>query len=245
MVGFIGFLCIAGSAGLLIFGLRQFRKFRIVSGKNPMRIGSVRGGFFEFRGKVTPMTLTRSPFSGTECVYYRFHEEEWVEPDAFSTGRSRRSGGWRTSRDEEHAVEFLLEDGTGTARVLPDGADWHLKVDIDRARSTDPSAGGFKWAFGQRVASDKRRTTETYVVPGDTLHVIATARPSSTRDGASASRITLSGDGAPIFLITDKPKGELVGRLQLLAFASWAGSVLLLAIPIVGVLFTRAMRLPH
>lgn len=255
MVGLVGFLCVAGSAGLLIFGLRQFRKFRIVSGKNPMRIGSVRGGFFEFRGKVKPMLLTRSPHSGVECVYYQILEEEWAEPIGIEVGVRRKTGEWRTTREEAHGVEFLLEDASGVARILPDKAEWHLKIDVGTARSIlsppelqigivrtmgNVAVGGALQIGGERWADGQRRVTESYVVPGDSLHVIGQARPTVPHAGAPPSRITISGEGAPIFLITDKPMGDVVKHLQLQAFASWAGAIVLLLLPVLGYLAVHA-----
>ena len=227
---FFAVLSLLAGGGLLAFGLRKLRVSRIVEGKSPMRIGSVRGGFFAFRGKVAPVapgSLLRSPHSGKECVYFDVLEEEWVEGE-----RGKRQSEWRTARHEQQAVDFLLDDGSGIARVVPEGAQWHLRVDVERARSTVASPG-VQFSFGSRIASDHRRTTETYVATGDQLHVIGQARPAS----GGAARLMIA-SGAPVFLITDKPKAALLGSLRSVGLAACAGGAFFLAIAILGFALT-------
>jgi len=229
---FLALCSLVLAGGLFIYGFRQLAKARVVEGKNPMRIGSVRGGFFAFRGRVESLRLLRSPHSGKDCVYFNVLEEEYVPPD---DSLKKNPAEWRTVRRDEQAVEFLLDDGSGKAQVLPDRAEWHLNVDVNRARSMAPSQG-VQVSFGSRIASDHRRTTETYVLPGDMLYVIGNARPAT-----GAARMTISREGAPVFLITDKPKGDLMGGLRVAGYGACVGGAFFVLLPVLGLVFLSAM----
>ena len=80
------------------------------------------GGESHVRGRVSQVddkSLT-SPKTGTNCVYYRYLvEREEQDSDGDTV--------WRTIRDEESALDFRLEDDSGSALVRASSAGNHLR----------------------------------------------------------------------------------------------------------------------
>ncbi len=72
------------------------------------------------RGRVVPRDVITSPLTGTACVYYR-HMVEELRPSAVPLGEN--AGIWILVGRDEAIAEFYLDDGSGRALILPEGAE--------------------------------------------------------------------------------------------------------------------------
>ena len=91
-------------------------------------------GLVEIFGKVVPIenNLLNSPFSDTECVYYKYKIERWV--------KRNDKHYWQTVSSGKTSLPFKLEDNTGSVLIDPVGAN----IDINSTTYTsstgkDPS----------------------------------------------------------------------------------------------------------
>jgi len=164
---FHGGLLIAGGAALLVYGFVLLHKKRVLENVPRSRIRSVAMGFAEITGMTRVRTPVVAPLSGMGCVFYRFLVEEEQ-----SDGRGGSS--WRRVDGGQSAEWFVLDDGTGSVVVDPDGAEADLGRDylnIDRGPGV----------FGRR-----RRLSEWRLHAGERALVAGTVRP--LRDAAQERR---------------------------------------------------------
>ncbi|HET8946727.1 MAG TPA: hypothetical protein VFQ07_07070 [Candidatus Polarisedimenticolia bacterium] len=141
--------------GLLGYGFVLLHRKRAIDAVPRSRLRSVAMGFAEVSGVARMRTSVMAPYSGIPCVTCRFLAEE--EDDD-------RRGGWRTIESGQSPDWFILDDGTATIVVDPDGADLVLGRDY---RTIERAEG---W-FGRR-----RRYTEWRLHPGETACVVGTVR---------------------------------------------------------------------
>jgi hypothetical protein len=121
LIAFLAFFFIG--IGLLISAYKTQKKVQFVKTAGLQSIGSLNPGTVKIRGKVLSNNTLLSPFSKKPCVYYRYR----------TTSRKYRSatGGEIPSRaplqvvaSGENVLPFDLADGTGRAKVNPEGADF-------------------------------------------------------------------------------------------------------------------------
>jgi hypothetical protein len=141
--------------GLLGYGFLLLHRKRAIDDVPRSRLRSVAMGFAEVSGQARMRTPVMAPYSGIPCVTCRFLAEE---------EDSDRRGGWRTVESGQSPDWFVLDDGTGTIVVDPDGADLVLGRDYLTIERADG------W-FGRR-----RRYTEWRLHPGETACVVGTVR---------------------------------------------------------------------
>lgn len=144
-------------AGLFIFGFMGLRKKRLIEDTPTSKIRSVAMGLAEITGIARLKYSLKSPFSGADCVYYRF----LVEKEALGS-KGRR--GWKKVNEGMSAVYFYVEDETGKLLVDPLGAEGILARDY---YTTDSRDG----LFGLRM-----RYSEWYILPGDYVYVLGSVR---------------------------------------------------------------------
>jgi len=119
------------SAGLFALGLLvlygavwEFRKRRMMRDTPTSKVRSLAIGNVEVKGVAEKHEeVFESPFSGEDCVMYVY------SVDTYSEGGKNSSGGWSTVEAGVKAAPFLLEDGTGSVLVDPEGAEKELPVE--------------------------------------------------------------------------------------------------------------------
>lgn len=198
---------------------RCFGAHHALTRKKAGPVGEVRPGeVAHVYGNVAVLERTLvSPKLGRECVYFATVEQ------VRRSGRKQGGAHWRTVRAEEEFVDFLLEDGSGRVKVEPEGA--HFMLEKDFAQQEQGPSGSF---LGIETSGERRRVVEIFIEPGDLVRVVGFAHGSPQR-GDGTSDITLRRQGAPVFLVSDRPKGEVVLDFAWRAW-SFAGVAVLMAL---------------
>jgi len=118
--------------GIVFFlGFLKMRKFRIIKDTPRSKIRSLAIGIVEIHGTVLPDTLIKSPFSKSDCVYYKYVIKEYRRRHTVSRGKAHTTTRWETIASGDRSVPFFAKDETGQVWVDPDGADF--KVSLKRA----------------------------------------------------------------------------------------------------------------
>lgn len=113
-----GWGSVAALAVLLVTGffgwLRAIRHARLIDDTPTSRIASAAQGYVELRGRAQALdgTPLLSPVDGLPVLWYRVVTE-----------RKRSDGKWHRVSTDESDTSFLLEDGSGTCAVDPEGAE--------------------------------------------------------------------------------------------------------------------------
>jgi hypothetical protein len=148
-------------AGLSAMGVLLFRYgFHLLARKRAMdaiprsKVRSLAMGRTELHGAAHPKQDLRAPITFTPCVYYRFLIEE--ERDGSRGGKY-----WATVKEGESTHYFYLQDETG--RVLVDPLDAEVVTGVD-------------YRFVDTVGGHRRRYTEWYILPGESVYVLGNAR---------------------------------------------------------------------
>ena len=126
---------IAGiGAGLWLLwrGFGAYRTAGRIEGTSTSRIASIAAGEIRITGTVEPAEVALvSALQSRRCVYYRSRISE-----------TRGPGGGSEAFDEERAVGFVVNDGTGAIRVFPRGATFDVPERFDESETwtgTPPS----------------------------------------------------------------------------------------------------------
>lgn len=125
---FVGFQFQTRTAWLVCLGLMAFislfawysalKRLRLITGTPTSSVASAAQGYVELQGRgrtygAAPMV---SKLRGMPCLWYRYRVEEKSSDNK-----------WHTIDSGEASEPFLLDDGTGTCVVDPDGAEIYTK----------------------------------------------------------------------------------------------------------------------
>ncbi|HEY3447611.1 MAG TPA: GIDE domain-containing protein [Myxococcales bacterium] len=172
-------------------------------------LGTARpGGMVNVMGRVAPQDeVLTSPRAGKECVYYRTVVEVTTHGDEDHPSRTY------VQSAEEDRVDFVIEDATGRVKVLVDGAHFVLEKDLVvgekvGAAPRDHEVLGLQWK--DHDTRSIRTEKETFIEIGDLVRVMGRAHGSAPRTDTDNPTMYLSKAGSPVFVVTDKPKGEVM-----------------------------------
>ncbi len=105
---------VGGAAGL-VRGLQAWRAGERVADIATSTVGALAAGEVRLVGNLQPVALTLiSPLQSRPCLYYRARVRQ-------GSGRDET-----TIFEEQRAIGFVLDDGTGGVRVLPRDAHWDV-----------------------------------------------------------------------------------------------------------------------
>jgi hypothetical protein len=145
-----------------------------------------------------------APISGRACVFYRAVVQE-------------RQKGWETIVDESFGVPFVIEDGTGRALVVPDGAEKLVEHDAPTRSDVfaDPTEDQESFFARNEMSGEGQkakgplRCSEGALEIGDTVAVYGIAVREPDPDGAA--RAHGYRDALPTRLrLTNSPKLRLL-----------------------------------
>jgi hypothetical protein len=228
--------------GFVFFlGFFKWRKLRVIRDTPRSKIRSMAMGVVEIHGSVEADQLIRSPFSKTECVYYKWEIKEYRRSSSSSgKGSSQR---WEEVGSGERSVPFFAKDETGRALVKPDKAEFVVSyknayyqkgkglIDsfkaipkiIEVLKNFDPYNPTSLNVEGddlepmdsgnsiRAVSVGDRKYYEYFVKPGDNLFVLGTAANDSS---APNNVIIKRGKNEKIFIISDKNERGVLTNLK-------------------------------
>lgn len=244
-------LLVGGLVGLWI-GFRKLRQYRVIADTPTSTVRSMAIGLVELVGAVKAEQTLLTPFSDTECVYYRYAIEEYrrhVSRD--SKGRTRTSYRWETIQAGSKALPFMIQDDSGRALVEPGGAEFH----IGRKRVFYQKAGMFgslgrmlegirNWTEGTKDPLDTsdwqleeitgrsgfrwgrrvgdRRMTEHFLRPNDMAYVLGTC---TIRTGSTENTYICRGENESTYIISDSSEKKLLSQMRMAAVVAFVIAV--------------------
>jgi hypothetical protein len=168
--------------------LKWFGYKRLIENIPTSKIRSIAMGLVEIFGKVVPIedNLLNSPFSETECVYYKYKIERWV--------KRNDKHYWQTVSSGKTSLPFKLEDNTGSVLIDTVGAN------IDIKSTTYTSGAGYDPSFiiqkflnsnnlkyeGFFGINYRMRFRESIIVPREYLYIIGSATDNPFKDDGTA-----------------------------------------------------------
>ncbi len=165
--------------GIILFmaGLKWFGYKRLIENIPTSKIRSLAMGLVEIFGKVVPVenNLQRSPFSNTECVYYKYSIERRVKRnDKYH---------WKVVNSGKTSLPFKLSDNTGSVLIDPVGADIDIKsTTFSSGAGNEPSAIIQNFLNSKNLNFEgflginyRMRYRESIIVPGESLYIIGSA----------------------------------------------------------------------
>ncbi|RKD98275.1 GIDE domain-containing protein [Halopiger aswanensis] len=170
------------------YGIAELRLAVLVLRSRPSAVLETPGGGpVELRGTAKPVGgVLRSPFTETPCLAYEYVVEE--ERD------SKNGRHWTTVASGDEYLPFRLDDGSGSVLIEPPGADFRLATDarievdggteppapiarfIDRTEDLDSENTSIDLRVFELRTGRDRRFVERRLEPGETVHVLGTAR---------------------------------------------------------------------
>jgi type II secretory pathway pseudopilin PulG len=165
-----GLVCLGLVAAVaLVSWVLTYQRARAVADVATSRIGSAAQGYVELMGHASggASELLRSPFSATECVWYRYRvyerdsDDDWCEVERGSS-----------------TATFELSDGTGACRVDPEHAE-------------------LLGAHSREIIHGREKQVEEMLLRGSLIYVLGEFRTLGSTDtalSASADVSALLGD---------------------------------------------------
>lgn len=229
-------------AVVIVFGFRRMHKYRLIMDTPTSKVRSMAMGLVEIHGAVQPENAIRTPFSQTDCVYYRYTIEEYrAHRHRDSKGRVRTTYSWDTVGSGERRIPFYARDDTGSVYVNPTNAEFNVTL-----KKSFYQRGGFFGAIGMVIdlLSDwdndnttdlnistwglepmepgvhitfgtsvgDRKYYEYYLAPNEDVYVLGTAKSSQSRPGHVWIE---KGSNEPTFIISSKSEKELLSSLKM------------------------------
>lgn len=199
-------------AGFVLWrGLLAKSKVKLIVDTKTSQVSRIVPGIVEVKGKVKcagPPVV--SPMTSQNCVYFRFHVEEYR---ANTNGKG--GGSWRTVINDAKQAACILNDGTGDVRLNLMEAELLLQPDHHAKSGTfndaSPELEAALSAYGRSsqgfIFNKNMRYTETILHEGDDVYALGTA------SSHSAGGYQLSKAGS-IFVVADKTEEEVLAHFN-------------------------------
>lgn len=235
---------------VFVLGFFKWRKLRVIRDTPRSKIRSMAMGVVEIHGSVEADQLIKSPFSKTECVYYKWEIKEYRRSSS-SRGKSS-SYKWVGVGSGEQSVPFFAKDETGRALVEPDKAEFvvtrkkayyqkskgmmasikAIPKMIEALKNIDPkNPASFSIEgddFELMGSEGSVRTTkvgdrmyyEYFIEPDDNLFVLGTA----ANDPSAPDNVVIKrGKNEKTFIISDKGEKGVLKNLKTMMMVCFIG----------------------
>ena len=246
-------IIMAIGAFVIFLGFIKMRKWRIIKDTPRSKIRSMAMGIVEIHGSVEADQLIKSPFSKTDCVYYKWEIKEYRKDSSSKKGSSSYT--WRSVSWGERSIPFFARDDTGRVLIDPHKGEFAVeakKVYYQKDRGLFASIAGLgklikalknfdpnnpdsllpddleltpmeEMGGFHSVRPGDRKYYEHYILPGDNLFVLGTAANSQDAPG---NVVIKRGRNEKTFIISDKKeKGVLRGMKKLMVVCFVFGSI--------------------
>jgi hypothetical protein len=113
-------------AGVFFYGFNRMHKYRLIADTPTSKIRSIAMGIVEIVGNVLAKDKIKTPFSHTDCVYYKYEIKEYRRHTSTSNGKTRTTYRWDTVANGSRRTGFFVKDDTGTVWTEPTGAEFNV-----------------------------------------------------------------------------------------------------------------------
>ncbi|MFP4111604.1 MAG: GIDE domain-containing protein [Candidatus Woesearchaeota archaeon] len=262
IVSFIG--------GLLLFfllGFKLMKKVAIIKDTPTSKIRSMAIGLVEITGKPFAEKYLITPFSKSNCVYYRYEIKEYRRyTTRDSKGHTHTHHKWVTVANGGRNMAFFLKDDTGQAYVNPNGANFDIPLkrlflqkaglfgnlgnlvntlkNWDSYMKGDVSAQALNLVpidVNKGITFNRvgdRKYYEYFLEPDEETYILGTAANDSS---APNNVLVKKGENEPTFIISNKSEKELLGSLKTKMILSFIGGGLLIIIGIILFLYNLGL----
>lgn len=125
----IGIIFLLGGIALLFSAFKKMREFMLVADTPTSKIRSMAMGLVEIHGKVLAKETIKAPFSGTDCVYYKYDVKEYRRhTDVDSNGHTTTRYSWDDVWSGKKYIAFYAKDETGSVLINPDKAEFDVTL---------------------------------------------------------------------------------------------------------------------
>ncbi len=162
------FFFIAFLLGFIISTFKLFKvwKMKLLIEDTPTsKLRSVAAGFVEVSGVLTSPVPVVSPISGSPCVFFRYYKEVYVRAGRYSHWELEEIG-------EGFAENCVLKDETGEIGVNVKNASYFLT----NKYTTGETYNQMRFSL---FGIDDVKYTEEYILDGQKVYVLGTAKPVS------------------------------------------------------------------
>jgi hypothetical protein len=214
--GAIAFFGLVFGGFALYGGWSRYMDAQLVRDTPTSTVRSLAVGAAEVKGTAAPVNeplaspLTRQ----AACMYQLRVKEQQPDDDGGSS--------WETVFYTSEGVPFLLDDGTGSVRVEPDGADLQIEREttIEVDEGDRPPEAVRDWSAehgvgGRHLTSTSRhdrRLQERVLADGESAYVFGGAQRLEGAGSAENERnlVLREHAGTERFIVSDKSEGELL-----------------------------------
>jgi len=208
-------------AGIFSFakGLSSLRLKRLIENTPTSKVRAAAIGLVEVCGEAEPCAgKLSSPFSGKDCVYYKYTIEEYR--------RSGKHSRWITVKSDDSRMRFYVKDDTGMILVNPDEATIDIPVDNEfkSGSGNDPPAKVLEFLSASGINHEgffgwnkTMRFREYFIAPGDTVYVMGTADMDLRRknsENGSDNLVIHKGVHNKTFYISDQQEKQVLSDLN-------------------------------
>lgn len=171
-------------------GFMTLRRKRLIESTPTSTVRGFAMGLVELTGKAKKTKAIKSPFTGVECVFYRYTVERYE-----SSGRSSR---WVIiGEGNSNYCPFWLDDGTGKIMVFPEGAELVMPLDYEFTNTIgkplpdnliefmESNGLKYKTIFGDFSL----RFKEWFIEPGESVYVLGTTEKTSDSSFMRAEKL--------------------------------------------------------
>lgn len=241
-------VCCIASLAFIFLGFKERYRYTLIKDTPRSKIRSLAMGLVEVHGRVKAGKILYSPFSRSQCVYYRYRVEEYTEHTRTDSDGNRETYyTWDTIDSGSDHVHFYAKDETGEVLVNPAYADYNISLKrmfyqdrgLWRGRGdlvpVDPNRFHFYTA-----SEGDRRYYEYFLEPNETLFVIGTATFSGFRDGKAQIQ---RGKDEPTFIISNQGEARVLSSFQMKMTLFFALAFVFIIVGTMVLMFSMSMRI--
>jgi len=190
--------------------------------------------YVEIKGAGKSSNPVKSQHTKTDCLWYRSqvvreYEEEVMTTDSNGNRRRETRRGSETVSNVTNYAQFEVDDGTGSIKINPEGAEIHAKQ-VHNKFEPGEYRGSFQIVLSSLTGGRRTigyRYTEEIIPINHPLYILGEA---SDKDGELT--VKKSTDKKKKFIVSTKSEEELIRSYSRSALFMLIGSIIL---PLIGI----------
>lgn len=173
-----------------LWGFSRLRRRRLIENIPTSTIRSLAMGLVELAGTAKSKTLLKAPFTGKDCVFFRYTIERLEQ-------RGRSTEWVVVAEGDSSTSPFFLNDTTGSVLILPKDAELFLPVNYEFMNGwSNPLSDNLidflqkcKVAYKSLFITRSFRFREWLICDGQQVYVLGTAKECLSYYGQHHSRL--------------------------------------------------------